>query len=193
MKANLHATHKTSANLRIQWFHDELRRNTYPNAPRLAERFHISLRQAHRDIDYLRKQLNAPLLFDQHNRGYVYTVPFSLPLVIATENEETYRPTEDSFLSGRGLSPMPEADHVIIQSQIPYTATLEIKDKLTVLEMRSYIISEEGKHAFLCEFHNIDRFLCAIFTARSPIRIIEPDWLRDKLLHMAEKVLKVHE
>ena len=53
-------------------------------------------------------------------------------------------------------------------------ALLGIKDKLTVLEMRSYIISDEGKGRFLCEFHNIDRFLCAILTARSGIRITEP-------------------
>ena len=82
-----------------------------------------------------------------------------------------------------------EADSVIIQGQIPYTATLGISDKLTVMEMRSYIISEEARGQFLCEFHNIDRFLCAILTARTGIRIIEPAWLRDKLLHMAEKAI----
>jgi predicted DNA-binding transcriptional regulator YafY len=158
----------------------------------MAERFHISQRQAHRDIDYLRKQLGAPLEFDQRNRGYIYTEPFSLPLIVAGENDDLYSPVEEAFVSGRTPLHIPEADHVIIQSQIPYTATLEIKDKLTVLEMRSYIISDEGKRTFLCEFHNIDRFLCAIFTARSPIRIIEPDWLRDKLLHMAQKILTAH-
>ena len=127
---------KTSANLRIQWFHNEVWRGSYPNAPRMAERFHISLRQAHRDIDYLRKQMNAPLEFDQRNRGYIYTAPFSLPLMVAGENDDIYRPMEEAIASGRHTFHMPEADHVIIQSQIPYTATLEIKDKLTVLEMR---------------------------------------------------------
>jgi len=185
--------HKTSANLRIQWFHDEVCRSSYPNAPRLAERFHISLRQAQRDIDYLRKQMGAPLYFDQRNRGYVYTASFALPLAVAYENDDLYayaRPAEELFLSGHTSLHLPEADHVIIQSQIPYTATLEIKDKLTVMEMRSYIISEEKKHTFLCEFHNVDRFLCAIIVARSGIRIVEPDWLKDKLIHMAEKILK---
>lgn len=135
-------------------------------------------------------------MFDQHNRGYIYTSPFALPLVVAGENDDLYaytRPVEDLFITGRTNLHIPEADHVIIQSQIPYTATLEIKDKLTVLEMRSYIISEEKKHTFLCEFHNIDRFLCAIMVARSGIRIIEPDWLKDKLLHMAHKILKNNE
>ena len=180
---------RVSANIRIQWLHEELVRNTYPNAARLAERFHISRRQAQRDIDFLKKQLGAPLEYDGRIMGYRYTNAFSLPVSVKNEND-------------MGLSRMPinpfgrditddsaEADSLIIQGQIPYTATLGISDKLTVLEMRSYIISEEARGEFLCEFHNIDRFLCAILTARSGIRIIEPSWLREKLLHMARKAI----
>lgn len=181
---------RVSANIRIQWLHEELVRGTFPNAARLAERFHISRRQAQRDIDFLKKQLGAPLEYNQHVMGYRYTEAFSLPVSVKNENDE-------------GLSRLPlnpygrevggggsEADNVIIQGQIPFTATLKITDKLTVLEMRSYIISDEGRSEFLCEFHNIDRFLCAILTARSGIRIVEPAWLRDKLLHMAEKAIQ---
>ena len=181
---------RVSANIRIQWLHEELVRNTYPNAARLAERFHISRRQAQRDIDFLKKQLGAPLEYDGRIMGYRYTKAFSLPVSVKNEND-------------MGLSRMPinpfgrdvtddsaEADSLIIQGQIPYTATLGISDKLTVLEMRSYIISEEARGEFLCEFHNIDRFLCAILTARSGIRIIEPSWLREKLLHMARKAIE---
>ena len=180
---------RVSANIRIQWLHEELVRNTFPNAARLAERFHISRRQAQRDIDFLKKQLGAPLEYDGRVKGYHYTKAFSLPVSVKNEND-------------MGLSRMPinpfgrditddsaEADSLIIQGQIPYTATLGISDKLTVLEMRSYIISEEARGEFLCEFHNIDRFLCAILTARSGIRIIEPSWLREKLLHMARKAI----
>ena len=55
--------------------------------------------------------------------------------------------------------------------------------------MRSYILSRERAGTYLCEFRNIDRFLCAILTARSGIRIVEPDWLRERLLRMAERVI----
>ena len=180
---------RVSANVRIQWLHGELSRNTYPNAARLAERFHISRRQAQRDIDFLKKQLGAPMEYDGRVMGYRYTSPFTLPVSVTNEN--------DGGLSRAPMNPFGrdaagdsiEADSVIIQGQIPYTATLGIADKLTVLEMRSYIISEEARGQFLCEFHNIDRFLCAILTARSGIRIIEPFWLREKLLHMARKAI----
>lgn len=183
---------KTAANLRIQWLHDEISRGSYPNAARLAERFHMSLRQAQRDIDYLKKQLHAPITYDQRNQGYHYTAPFALPVVVAVENDDLYaytRPQRDPFSDDGQNLRLPEADHVIIQTQIPYTATIAITDKLTVLEMRSYIISKEKKGQYLCEFHNIDRFLCAILTARKGIRIVEPEWLREKLIHMAKKVI----
>jgi hypothetical protein len=185
-------TLRASPNIRIQWFHSELVQNTYPNAVRLAERFHMSRRQAQRDIDFLRTNLGAPLVYDQHRMGYMYETPFTLPIAITSENDDTFTRLADNLLSpcdnlegGESL----EVDSIIIQSQIPYTAMLGIQDKLTVLEMRKYIISEEQKDTYLCEFHNIDRFLCHILTARSGIRILEPTWLRDKLLHMAQKAI----
>lgn len=181
---------RVSANVRIQWLHEELVRKTYPNAARLAERFQISRRQAQRDIDFLKRQLGAPLEYDQHVMGYLYTKPFSLPVLVKNENEEGLSRLPANPFGRDRDSVNSEAENVIIQGQIPFTATLGITDKLTVLEMRSYIIAEEARGEFLCEFHNIDRFLCAILTARSGIRIIEPAWLRDKLLQMAEKAIR---
>ncbi len=182
---------RISADTRIQWLHDELTRGTYPNAARLAERFSISKRQAQRDIDHLRTQLGAPLVYDPRRQGYRYEAPFIIPLVITGENDDLLAHVAANPFAAPATG-MTEADSVIIQSQIPYTATLQIRDKLAVMEMRSYIISDEGKSAYLCEFHSIDRFLCAILTARAPIRILEPDWLRDKLIAMAEKVLNAN-
>lgn len=182
---------RTPAGTRIQWLHDELTRGTYPNAARLSERFHISKRQAQRDIDYLRTKLKAPLYYAPHRQGYRYDAPFTIPLMVTGENDDLLAHVAANPFAAPATG-ITEADSVIIQSQIPYTATLHIKDKLTVMEMRSYIISDEGRSAYLCEFHNIDRFLCAILTARAPIRILEPDWLRDKLIAMVEKALQAN-
>lgn len=176
-------------NIRIQWLHEELVRDTYPNAARLAERFHISRRQAQRDIDFMKKQLGAPIEYNGRVMGYHYTKAFTLPVSMKNENDGGLSRVPMNVFGQSGPEDSAEADNVIIQGQIPYTATLGITDKLTVLEMRSFIISEEAKGEFFCEFHNIDRFLCAILTARSGIRIIEPSWLRDKLLHMAQKAI----
>ena len=185
---------RVTANIRIQWLHEELLRGTYPNAARLAERFHISRRQAQRDIDFLKRRLGAPLEYDGHVMGYRYASPFALPVSVKNQNDDGFArlPARDRQSDHAVDTSESEADAVIIQGQIPFTATLGIADKLTVMEMRSYIIAREGRDRFLCEFHNIDRFLCAILTARSGIRIIEPAWLRDKLLHMVDKALRAN-
>ena len=73
---------RVSANSRIQWLHEELVRGTFPNAARLAERFGISRRQAQRDIDFLKKQLGAPIEYDQRIMGYRYAKPFTLPVSV---------------------------------------------------------------------------------------------------------------
>ena len=44
-----------NANARIQWLHKKLVSKSYPNSHRMAERFHISPRQAQRDLDFLKK------------------------------------------------------------------------------------------------------------------------------------------
>lgn len=181
----------TPAGTRIQWLHDELTRGTYPNAACLSERFHISKRQAQRDIDYLRTKLGAPLSYDRHRQGYRYDAPFTIPLMATGENDDLWAHVAANPFAATATG-MTEADAVIIQSQIPYTATLHIEDKLTVMELRSYVIADQGNAAYLCEFHSIDRFLCAILTARASVRIIEPDWLRDKLIAMAEKALRAN-
>ena len=58
---------KVSPYIRIQWFHDELTRKTYPNAARLSERFDISVRQAQRDITYMRTDM-TPVGRGMHTR-----------------------------------------------------------------------------------------------------------------------------
>lgn len=181
---------RISPEIRIQWFHEQVVRETYPNAARIADRFHISARQAQRDIDYLKNKMNAPLVFDSHRQGYTYTEPFSIPSATITENDETFTRLPSNPLSPGSDEGMMGADNVVIQSQLPFTAILDIDRKLTVLELRSFIISDEGHGRFVCEFHNTDRFLCSILLARTGgVRIEEPEWLRNKLVAMAERVL----
>ena len=81
------------------------------------------------------------------------------------------------------------ADTSIVQTQLPYNATIEIPDKLTVIELRSFIISKEGRNRYICEFHSVERFLSVIMSLESDIRVISPYWIRDRLVRMARRVL----
>jgi predicted DNA-binding transcriptional regulator YafY len=93
---------------RIYAFHQKLKDNRFPNARTLAEEFELSRATAHRDINYLRDRLLAPLAFDSAKNGYYYT------------DDEFILPFEDSpkllFLMGllkkmadeAGLANLPE-------------------------------------------------------------------------------------
>ena len=175
-----------SANTRIQWLHKKMTMKSYPNAQRIAERFNISHRQAQRDLDYLRRELGAPIEYDAKRKGFYYTQPFVLPLLLSSDNDEHYIPEIFNVVDKQELA----ADESIIQMQIPYTATVEIPDKLSVLSFKGFIISKESRNKYVCEFHNIEQFLGAFMTLKSDVKIIQPTWLRERLVKMAENIIK---
>lgn len=74
---------------RIMWLDQEIRQNKYPNCRRLAEHFEISLRQANRDLEYLRSTLNAPVRYVAAKRGFIYDdMTFVLPNLVITDREK---------------------------------------------------------------------------------------------------------
>jgi len=177
-----------NANTRIQWLHKKMTMKSYPNAQRLAERFGISHRQAQRDMDYLRRELGAPIAYDNSRKGFYYTHPFVLPVLFSSDNDDLYMP-EIFNAETRDLA----ADESIIQMQIPYTATVEIKNKLTALELSSYIVAKQPRERYVCEFHSVEKFIGILLSLDSDFRLIEPYWLRERLVRAARRVLDNNE
>ncbi len=173
------------ANIRIQWLHKKIVNLHYPNAMRLSEKFNISHRQAQRDVDYLKKNLKAPMAYSAEHKGYYYTDQYSLPLVFSNDNDDTLSELADD-LTGATMG----AERTYVQMQIPYTATVELSDKLAVLSLRGFIISKESRNRYICEFHSVDQFLGTLLTIGSDIKIIEPMWIRERLVSLAENVIK---
>ena len=160
--------------------------NSYPNAQRLAERFNISHRQAQRDMDYLRNKLGAPVEYDNSRKGFYYTKPYVLPVLFSSDNDDLYIQDIASVKDRRELA----ADESIIQMQIPYSATLEIANKLAAMELSPYIIAKHPKNRYVCEFHSIERFLGMLLSMDADFKLIEPLWLREKILRNAQRVLE---
>lgn len=175
-----------SANDRIQWFHKKICANCYPNAAHLSEQFDISHRQAQRDVELLRKELSAPLAYSTKRKGYYYTESYVLPVIVETESNADYQ----SVLSGLRAFNDQAAEQSVLQLQLPYTAVLEITDRMTVMNLRAFIVGEEPHHRYRVEFPNVELFLGVIVSADADIRVISPDWLRNKLLDFARRILE---
>ena len=192
---------KASANKRIQWFHKTVSSGGYPNTTLLCERFHISLSQAKRDIHFLKETLNAPLAYNAAQRGYYYTSAYSLPVAATATNDESF----SGLVATAGAADNPalefcadHADVTFLQLQIPYTAILEIPDKLAVAELKSYVHHAERaskelrKNCYKCEFHSVERFLGILLSIEADVRIVSPKWLREKLIASAERILRMN-
>ena len=172
-----------SATDRIQWLHRYIAEMRYPNASRLAERFGISHRQAQRDVKSLRNDFGAPLAYSTERRGFYYTADFSLPSYTVSANEYDY------VEAATGNSAY-GAKQEILQMQIPYSAVVRIPDKLTRLELQQFIVGEEKRGHYICEFHSVEMFLGILLSAETDIVILKPDWLRQRLVSAAERVLR---
>ena len=175
-----------SANDRIQWLHKKIAGGCYPNASHLSERFEISHRQAQRDVEYLRKDLEAPLEYCTKRKGYYYSEEYMLPLLLESENETDYQ----DVVSGLRAFNDQSAARSVIQMQLPYSAVLEITDKMTVMNLRAFIVGEQPRHHYLCEFPSVELFLGIAVSSDADIRIVSPDWLRVKLVDFAKRILE---
>lgn len=175
-----------SANDRIQWFHKMVSESCYPNAHDISEKFDISSRQAQRDLEHMRTSLGAPLVYSPAHRGYYYKSQFYLPSMISTEDESNY----NAVLSGLRHTNSDNAEVSVVQMQLPYSAVLEIKDKITVMNLRSFIVGDECRHRYRCEFPSIELFLGVIISTGADIKIVSPDWLRNKLVEFAKKIVE---
>ena len=80
-------------------------------------------------------------------------------------------------------------DNSPTQIGIPYSALLQIPDKLVALELAPFVTRRVGsKGRYICEFQNIRLFFGALVASDADIRIIEPAWLREDFCRSLDKL-----
>lgn len=174
---------EASAAERVLWLHNKIKESCYPNAMRLSERFGISHRQAQRDVEYLR-ELGAMIEFVPVRRGYQYAEPFELPDDFCVEIPEDL----GELFAAAGKQRSADSS---MQIRVPYTAVIRIRSLLTVTELGSFIVERVPRsNLYRCEFANIGFFLGAILAADDDIRIVEPAWLRTRLIESLARLQK---
>ncbi len=66
----------------------QLKENSYPNCTRLAKQFEVTTKTIHRDFQYMRDRMNAPIEYDAIKKGYFYENPtFMMPACSMSEGE----------------------------------------------------------------------------------------------------------
>ena len=174
----------SSAKDRITWLHDMIKCGSYPNAPGLAERFGISLRQAGRDIEYLRNRLKAPLSYNAARRGYEYTEDFIIPDGMRKADAE-----DIAYAVAAAAAP----EEGVAQMMIPYEAEIEVYDRVTRVELGQFIAGRaKGKNRYRCEFRNPEFFIGMLLATGKEVRIITPDWLRVRLVNLCESLAELN-
>lgn len=57
---------------RINKIHQEIASGSFPSAPQLAEICEVNVRTIKRDLEVLRSELNAPIIYDRRKKGFRY-------------------------------------------------------------------------------------------------------------------------
>lgn len=78
---------KRSTMVRIWQIYNLIKNMNYPDAQRLANHLEVSRRTVERDLEQLRDQMHAPIVFDRLHRGYFFDGDYSLPPIRFTDGE----------------------------------------------------------------------------------------------------------
>ena len=74
--------------IRLARIDQEIRTGKFPNASSLAQLLEVHPRTIHRDLDLMRDQFHAPLVYDSSRFGFYYQDPqFALPAIKISEGE----------------------------------------------------------------------------------------------------------
>lgn len=76
-----------TAMVRIYSIHNEIASERYPNVPALMAVLETSESTIRLDLQVMRDQLGAPLLYNRRRNGYAYEGSFELPRLVLTDEE----------------------------------------------------------------------------------------------------------
>lgn len=193
-----------SAYQRIVWFHNRVNGERFPNAGELAETFEISLRQAQRDIEYMRDSMNAPLVYEAKERGYRYEKEYVLPSFFLSEGEkETVRllaeqnRTLGTFGYGKykgqaeilsKISALKEEENRAMIKE-PYFAEIEmVGSRTSVAPLDYFLCGKVDGQKYTYAFFDPDVFISVLIASRLDFKIVKPNWLRE---HMKERLSRL--
>ncbi|MCF8037630.1 MAG: transcriptional regulator [Desulfobacteraceae bacterium] len=188
---------------RIYYFHREVSLGRYPDAAKLAGHFEVSLSTAHRDIEYLRDRLNAPLVYERKMKGYRYieggfALPFEKSPAALFLFAVLNRLAEDS-----GLMDIPEMENLQkVMGQFYCADYKKLAGRIHCEKIEVEPAPPEAVRAVLMAFHNDSRLRFAYakpncetsFRKVDPLRLInyQGRWYLLGYCHMRGSIRMFH-
>ncbi len=190
------------------WFHNKVTGEKYPNARELSEYFEISLRQAQRDIEYMRDSMNAPLVYCAGNRGYRYENEYLMPSFFLSEGEKEavnllarqYRELGTFGYgkyknTGRVLAKISGNVEEAGKSKItkePFWAEIEMLGNRTSAVPLDYFLCEKVVgQTYTYVFFDPDIFISVLIASHLEFRIQKPNWLKEYMKDRLSQLLKL--
>lgn len=191
---------------RIVWFHNQTNDNKFPNAKKLSITFEISLRQAQRDIEYLRDSLNAPLNYTAKERGYTYSCEYSLPVFFLSQSErQLINAIANRYqkISSFGYNEYDAQAEVLTKisrvnntfenvSKDPFIAQIQyLGDRKSTAPLDYFPHKCLGNNVVKYSFFDPEIFMSALLASGLSFTIIKPKWLKEHIKTRLTELLKM--
>lgn len=63
---------------RIKYIDLQVQRDLFPNCKTIARHWDVKERTVHRDVEFMRDRLGAPIVYSKRENGYRYVRPFTV-------------------------------------------------------------------------------------------------------------------
>jgi len=184
--------------------------NKYPSIKKLIENFEISYRQGQRDIEYMRDFLGAPVEYSTKEKGYFYSGSFVMPTFYLSEDEAAYMKKLSDYyneLCEIGLDEYRNYGKIFnrislsctdgteskISLQVPFVAKIRITGERHSYRLLDKFLRGKTDDIFIYEFHNTELFVGLLLSCMGDFTIIFPNWLKERVLQICQKMIKNHE
>lgn len=188
---------------RIIWFHNKIINDAYPNARLLAQHFEISTRQAQRDIEYMRDLMNAPLVYSNKQRGYIYEKKFVLPSFFLSENEKYIIGSLAKQAQNIGafgywkyrnqaniLHKISETHSNYSACKEPYIAKMQMTgERKSTLVLDYFLCQIEADETYTYAFFDPDIFISVLIASSLEFKILSPKWLNEYMKQRLNELL----
>lgn len=188
---------------RIIWFHNKVINKCYPNAGRLSQHFEISLRQAQRDIEYMRDSMNAPLIYSGAHRGYRYEKEYILPSFFLSDNEKSVLSAlAEQYLKIGSFGYRKYSNQADVLNKItdggphervtrePYIAKLQMTGRRkSTVALDCFLCQTDSEQTCTYAFFDPDVFISVLIASNLEFRILSPKWLNDYIKKRLSELL----